>query len=213
MNKYPIHIGLISILPRSLDFDRNTHANDEIIRYKKSSHPGADLLVGFDLADDEESTDPHKWAPLAKKAHNNGLHITIHSGEGTSPDFVKKAIEIYGAQRIGHGISAIKDPEILKFVRDHDVHLELCPTSNWLTNCVKDVKDHPLPLFYKEGISISINTDDAHLMNIDLGHEYDLCQKYFGFGLKDFKKINLNTLEHSFLDPDRVAKIRQRHFS
>lgn len=213
MKKYPVQLGLISILPRSLDFERNKQANKAIIKYKKSSHPGADLLVGFDLADDEERTDPNQWAPLAKEAYDSGLHITIHSGEGTAAHFVKQAVEVYKAERIGHGISSIQDPEVLKYLKDRHIHLELCPTSNWLTNCVKKVEEHPLPQFYRHGISFSINTDDPHLMNIDLINEYNLCQTHWGFGLKDFRKINIDTLDHLFIDPDRIDNVKTRYFS
>ncbi|MBT3984641.1 MAG: adenosine deaminase [Bacteriovoracaceae bacterium] len=212
MDKYPIQIGLISIVPRSLDLEKNKLANLDIIKYKKSHHKSSDRLVGFDLADDEESTDPSLWAPLALEAREAGLQVTVHSGEGTKAEYVKTSIDTYGAKRIGHGIAIVDDQNILDYVKENNIHLEICPTSNWLTNCVPSLREHPIGELYKKGVSISINADDPQLMDIDLVNEYLVCHKYWDFGAQDFHKINRQTTEHSFLDDDIKQAILKQFF-
>ena len=91
--------------------------------------------------------------------------------------------------------------------------LEICPTSNWITSSVGSLEDHPLPLLYREGVPVSINSDDPHLFGIDLVHEYELCSRLYGFTAEDFIGINKRSVEHSFLDPDIRAEVLNSHFA
>ena len=85
-------------------------------------------------------------------------------------------------------------------------------TSNWLTRSVSSLEEHPIKNLYEDGISISINTDDAHLMGIDLIHEYELIAEKFGFSRKDFMHINKDALEHSFLPEEIKTEVRDKYF-
>jgi adenosine deaminase len=87
-------------------------------------------------------------------------------------------------------------------LKEAKIMLELCPTSNWLTRSVPSLEEHPLPRFYQTGVRVSINSDDPHLMGIDLTHEYHLCSRLFHFGIPDFQRINRDCLEASFLDDE-----------
>ena len=100
----------------------------------------------------------------------------------------------------------------MNLIKERDVHLELSVTSNWLTRCVESIETHPIKKLYEAGVSISINTDDPHLMGINLVHEYELIVDKFGLTREDFMKINKDALEHSFLPEAVKAKVRKQFF-
>lgn len=202
MNKYDIHVGLIHIMPRSLDLALNLQSTEDILRYRKSSHKNADRLFGIDLADLETPESFTDYAPSIEKAKKAGMGVTIHSGEDSSADHVRKTIEIFHADRIGHGIQIAKDPEVMKLVKDRNVALEVCPTSNWLTQCVKTIDEHPLKYLYSQGVKVTLNSDDPQIMGIDLTHEYEIAEK-LGMTKENLRQMNQWALEKSFL-PDEI---------
>jgi adenosine deaminase len=214
MKEYPIQVGLVGILPRALDHVVNQRALSELLRYAKGNHPGADRICGFDLADDEERAGPETFLPLIDRARNAGLGITVHTGENTDSSWVKRSLDIFKPDRIGHGIKIWGDETVTKLIREKDIMLEICPTSNWLTRSVASYEDHPLPGLYRNGIAVSINSDDPHLMDIDLIHEYEICVRYYHFNTEDFMRINRNTIRHSFLPKElQDYVIKKNHFA
>lgn len=212
MSKYPIQVGLIHIMPRSLDLKLNLDSTAEVLRYKKSHHKNADRLVGIDLADAETEESFTDYASSIAEARKVGMGITIHSGEDTSADHVKRTLDVFKAQRIGHGIQIARDPDIMKLVREMDVVLEVCPTSNWLTNIVKKIEQHPLKYLYDQGVKVTLNSDDPHLMGIDLVNEYTVAAEKLGMKLEQLVQMNKWALEKSFL-PLEIKKHLQKKFS
>jgi adenosine deaminase len=203
MKKYDIQAGLIFIAPRSLSLEDNHKALDDYIKYAKDD----ERLVGFDMADTENDYDTEGYKALTQKAIDSGLHITVHSGEDTTAEHVKFSIEELKAERIGHGIQIHNSPEVIELVKERNVPLEVCVTSNWLTNSVTSIEAHPIKKLYEAGVQFSINTDDPHIMNIDLVHEYALIRDKFGFSMEDFHKINKASVSHSFLNKDIQDKV------
>jgi adenosine deaminase len=212
MNSYPVQVGLIGILVRSVDPEINRRATEDLIRYAGSRHGNADRICGFDLADAEDRSRPEDFLPMVQAARRAGLGITIHSGENTSSAAVRRTLDLFAPQRIGHGIRSWGDEELLKRIREQDVMLEVCPTSNWLTNSVGSLEDHPLPRLYEAGIPVSINSDDPNLFGIDLVHEYEICSRLYGLNEQDFLRINRQTVEHSVLPEEIRAQVLARHF-
>lgn len=212
MEKYPVQVGLLHIMPRSLDMDANLQSTKDIFRYRKSHHKNADRLVGIDLADPETDESFTQYVDSIQAARKEGMGVTIHSGEDTSAEHVRKTLSVYQAQRIGHGIQIAKDPDVIKLVKDQDVALEVCPTSNWLTNCVPTLAQHPLRYLYNQKVKVTLNSDDPHLMGITLLNEYDVAEKHLGF--KDFEFVQMNkwALEKSFISND-IKKDLQKKFS
>lgn len=211
MEKYGIQVGLIHIMPRSLDLNLNLGSTKEILRYRRSHHKNADRLVGIDLADLETEESFKDYAASVSEARSAGMGVTIHSGEDSSAQHVKRTLEIFKAGRIGHGIQIAKDPEVMKLVKEQDVVLEVCPTSNWLTNIVKDIQDHPLKFLYDQGVKVTLNSDDPHLMGITLVNEYEVATR-LGFKLEELVQMNKWALEKSFV-PDEIKKDLKKKFS
>ncbi len=213
MKQYHIQVGLVGIMPRGLDDMVNSQALSELLRYAKGRHPGAERICGFDLADDEESVGPETFVPFIDRARSAGLGITVHTGENTDSGWVKRSLELFKPDRIGHGIKIWRDHAVMKRIREEEIMLEICPTSNWLTRSVPSYEGHPLPELYRSGIAISINSDDPHLMDIDLIHEYEICVRYYNFELRDFMRINRSTIRHSFLPKELQDDVFDKFFS
>jgi len=213
MERYDIEVGLIGIGVRGMKEEDNMQALLDIIKIKNGAHPHASRLVGYDLAAAEAGFETSSFLNLITVARQGGLHITIHSGEDTDAEHVRKTLNILGAERIGHGVKSWDDPAVIELIKEKDAHLELSVTSNWLTKTSLSIEDHPIKKLYESGVSISINTDDAHLMGIDLMHEYELIIDKFGFTGDDFMKINADALEHSFLPEHIKSKVREKYFS
>jgi adenosine deaminase len=213
MNTYDIQVGLIHILPRPLNPHRHAESTREFLRYKKSAHKNADRLCGFDLADSETAANPVDFIPFIEMARGTGVGITAHTGENTNAKYVEETIAAYAPSRIGHGIKIIDDRGVMELVKEKNIHLELCPTSNWLARSVDSIDSHPLPGLYRAGVSLSINSDDPHLMDIDLTGEYELAARHFNLTADDFYDMNKKAIDHSFLDPDIKKYVRAAYFS
>ncbi|MCP4148250.1 MAG: adenosine deaminase [bacterium] len=212
METYDIQVGLIHILPRPLEPNKHEISCLEFLRYKNGTHKNAHRLCGFDLADSETTTQTADFVPYVDMMRKNGVGITIHTGENTDAAHVIESIEAYNPARIGHGIKTIDDQDAMRRVIEKNIHLELNLTSNVLTNSVESAETHPLPAFYSAGIPISINSDDPHIMDIDLVDEYELAARHYNLTAEDFDKINKQTLTHSFLDKDIKTYAASRYF-
>ncbi|MDX9731008.1 MAG: adenosine deaminase [Bdellovibrionales bacterium] len=198
----PIAVGLIAIVQRIKPVSVGASVIDFAIEHK-------DTFVAVDLADNEDGFDPEPFAPLFQKARAQGLHVTIHAGEAPIPTAahnVRTAIERLGAERIGHGLQiangaqGIQDAEaILAQVVREGITLELCPTSNLLTNAVRSIGDHPFQALRAAGVPVTVNTDDPGVFDYDLTHEYDALHAAFGYGEKDFIEFAETAARASFI--------------
>lgn len=212
LSQYDIKVGLLHIMPRSLDLELNKKSTESILRYRKSHHKNADLIVGVDLADSESDESFTQYADIIAHCKKQGLGVTIHSGEDTTADHVRRTLKTFDATRIGHGIQIAKDDDVMKLVIERDVALEVCPTSNWLTHCVNELKHHPLRKLYNRGVKVTLNSDDPHIMNISLLHEYEVATKVLGFSIPELVQMNKWALEKSFL-PDDIKKDLKKKIS
>ncbi|HVK61508.1 MAG TPA: adenosine deaminase [Bdellovibrionales bacterium] len=193
--KFPVKVGLIAIIQRILPVSVAASVTDFAIANR-------DTFVGLDLADNEVGFDAKPFAKHFERAKAAGLHITIHSGEANFPEApqrVREAVELLGAERIGHGIQIFRDPKVMEFMAKNEIPLEVCPTSNWLTNAVASVKEHPIRKLMNNGVLCTINTDDPGVFAFDMIHEYEALQREQGFTLADFERCNTIAEKHSFL--------------
>ena len=196
-------VGLIGIVQKTLSLRDAAYTTDFIIAHKAS-------FVGIDMADMDIGFGIRRFAPLMLKAKQAGLHVTLHSGEENvpeAPQHVRVAIEELGAERIGHGIYVIRDPGVMDLIKRENVLLELCPTSNRLTNSVPSIRAHPLRKLMEAGVMVSINSDDPHLFGIDLCHEYDVVHNDLGLTPEDFNQINDHAAACSFLPLEEKQKV------
>ncbi len=192
---YPMRVGLICILQRILPLDVTERVTNFVLEQ-------ADSFVGIDLADNEVGFDCKPFAPFFAKAKAAGLKITVHSGEANvpeAPQYVVDAIEHLGAERIGHGVQIYRSPEVMEFVRERGVTLELCPTSNWLTQAIPNLDQHPFKVLMDFGLKVTINTDDPVIFNTDLNREYQLLHEKLGLSFAQLKACSEQARASSFI--------------
>ena len=157
-------------------------------------------VVAIDLAGPEEEGFARTYERAMKLARGYGYNITIHAGEAASGQNVIDCINILKAQRIGHGVRIKDMKDAYDLVKNTGVTLEMCPTSNIQTKAIEDFKKYPLYDFYKDGINLSINTDNRTVSNIDLTNEIKIISNEFNMSKEEYKDIYLNSVNASFAD-------------
>ena len=132
-------------------------------------------VVAFGIGGSEERGPAEWFTDVFAFAKSEGLHLVAHAGEGTSAQSIWAALEL-GAERIGHGISAIEDEALMRHLRDRGIPLEICITSNLVTGVVKRLEDHPVRRLFDAGVPITLNTDDPAMFRCSLVGEYELAK-------------------------------------
>ncbi|PSN57375.1 Adenosine deaminase [Blattella germanica] len=137
-----------------------------------------------------------------QEAYQLGIHRTIHAGESGTSEMVKRAVELYHAERIGHGYHVVDDKSIYDLVKQRGIHLENCPWSSYLTGSIPlSIKKHPIVQFAEDGVNFSLSTDDPTVTGYDLQDDYELAYNYFGLSEAHLIRANFNAARSSFL-PD-----------
>ena len=196
------HFGIVSRLIiaglRNHDPGQNTKLAEVALRYQDKG------VVGFDLAGDEAGFPADLHGEAFEKVRDSGLGITVHAGEASGYENVQYAIIAIGADRIGHGVRSIDSIATMELVRDKQVLLEICPTSNVHTGAVANLEAHPVRKFFDFGIPISIGDDDPITSRTRVSNELMLIKEAFGFTQEELLKIQFLSLEHSFLREEGI---------
>lgn len=167
-------------------------------------------VVGIDLAGDEDNYPTKEFKYLFDYANQLRIPITIHSGESTNHSEVEEAIKLH-AKRIGHGIKSIDNLDLISELKNKNILLELCPTSNVQTNSIDLYKNHPIKLFSLLGVIYSINTDNRLVSQIDLSTEYQKLIDNKLITLESIIKSNLNAIKYSFLTEEEKVSLFKKY--
>jgi adenosine deaminase len=171
-------------------------------------------VVAIDLAGDEAAYPLYLYKDIFLFARKYGIPCTIHAGETGDQNNIMLAIE-YGASRLGHGIKAKNDPELIDFIAERGVGIEMCPTSNLQTHSVNSWEEYPVRLFYEKGVKIAVCTDDPVVSNTDLSRELGILVQHFHFNTHELKEIILNSVDMSFAsqeEKERMNRVIQTQF-
>jgi adenosine deaminase len=163
-------------------------------------------LVSFGLGGPEIGVPRPQFADHFAAARAAGLRSAPHAGESTGPQTIWDALEHLGAERIGHGIAAVHDDRLMAHLREHDIALEVCPTSNVCTRAVASLAEHPLPALVAAGVPVTINSDDPPMFSTTLTDEYVVAAGLLGLDPAGVAELARQAVRHSFLDhPGKAA--------
>ena len=202
--EFGVKANLIGILSRTFGVEACDKELAAILAHR-------DKICALDLAGDEINFPAPLFVPHFKLAREAGLKITVHAGEADGPQSIWNAIELLGATRIGHGVAATQDPKLMEYMAKHNIAVESCPTSNFQTATISDLKQHPLATFLETGICVCLNTDDPAVSNITIAHEYQVAQNVLGLSDSQLTEIQRNGVRAAFLsDAEKQALLADK---
>ena len=196
-----LRANIIGILSRTYGTEACMQELDAILAHR-------DHVVAVDLAGDEFNYPAQLFQKHFKRVRDAGLHVTIHAGEADGPESVWSAIQVLGAERIGHGFRAIEDPVLIDYLAEQGIGLECCPTSNLHTSTVKNYASHPIRQLAERGVKFCLNTDDPGISAIDISHEYDIAAPAVGFTREQINQSQLDGLDMAFLSDEEKAGLQ-----
>jgi adenosine deaminase len=175
-------------------------------------------VVGFDIAGSEAGHPPTRHLDAFRRIAAANHHITIHAGEAFGLPSIWEAIQICGAERLGHGVRIVDDIEVqpdgsvklgelASFVRDRRVPLEMCPTSNVHTGVVDELADHPINLLTRLRFRVTVNTDNRLMSDVTMTSEMHALCETFGYGWSDLQWFTVNAMKSSFWPFDKRLRL------
>ncbi len=156
-------------------------------------------VVGYDLAGAEEGYPSKDHQAAFQLILSNNVNVTIHAGEAFGPESIAQAVHYCGAHRIGHGVRLRENGDLLNYINDHRVPLEMCPSSNVQTGSVADMKSHPLKFYFDFGLRVTINTDNRLITDTTLTKELGIAHREMGFTLEDLCTLIVSGFKSAFL--------------
>lgn len=169
---------------------------DLAVRYKNEH------VVGFGIGGDERRAAPELFQDVYTYCRESGLRLTAHAGETTGPESIWGTLNLK-AERIGHCLSAARDPELIEELSQRQVPIEVCLTSNLRTGCCIAIQEHPVRSYFDNGLMITLNTDDPAMFGTSLAREYQVAQENFGFTDEHLRELARNSFEASFLPAEK----------
>jgi adenosine deaminase len=164
--------------------------------------------LAFDLAGAEKDNPAKRFREAFYLVRHANLNVTVHAGEAYGPDSIHQAIHWAGADRIGHGVRLGEDVDLLEYVRDHRIPLEMCPTSNVQTGAVASIDQHPLRDYFDRGLRVTVNTDNRLMSGTTVTDELLQCAEGLHFTLEEIKNLVLAGFKSAFLRyPERKTLI------
>ncbi len=162
-------------------------------------------VVGIGLGGDERSVPAGKFRGVYELARAEGLHRCVHAGETAGPQSIWEALRELGAERIGHGTSALEDPALVEYLRERQIPLEVCVTSNYATGVIAAGEAHPVRRMFDAGLRMVINSDDPAMFRTSLQAEYERLAAEYGFSEAELRELARNSFRASFLPEAELA--------
>lgn len=169
----------------------------------------SDNIVSIDIGGSEEKFPPKPFAPVYQRAKEMGLHSVAHAGEAAGPESIWDAIDYLKVERIGHGVTAIHDSELVAYLHKRNITVEMCPTSNLRTGVIPSLQKHPIRTFFDNGIRVTANTDDPSMFNTDMNNEYLQLHRQLNFTVSELLDLTLNALDSSFLPKTQKLQMHE----
>lgn len=201
IKNFNVKANLIGIMSRTFGVEACKKELNSILSFKEK-------FVAVDLAGDELGQPGDLFIDHFSAVKKADLQITVHAGEAAGAESIWQAIKQLGAHRIGHGVNAIQDPQLLDYLAKYKIGIESCLTSNLQTSTVSTLEKHPLKQFLRHDVLATINTDDPAVEGIELKHEYESAAPRAGLTAEEIYQVQQNGLTISFLsDHEKQALI------
>jgi adenosine deaminase len=194
--------------------NRSQEAAAAVVKYRDKG------VVGFDIAGPEDGFPPTNQLETFEYLRKENAHFTIHAGEAYGLPSIWEAIQICGAERLGHGVRIIDDIDfsgdkpklgpLASYVRDRRIPLELCPTSNLQTGAAKTYSEHPIGMLAKLRFRVTLNTDNRLMSRTSMSNEMSECVKSFGWKFADLQRVTVNALKSSFIPFEERLEIIEK---
>ena len=191
--RYPIQTGVIVCGMRHMSPEISLKLADLTVAFKDKG------VVGYDLAGAEDGFPAKHHKEAFGRVHANNISCTLHAGEAYGPESIHQAIHECGTHRIGHGVRLVEDGDLLNYVNDHRIPLEMCPSSNVQTRAVKQMADHPIRLFYDLGLRVTVNTDNRLVTGTTSSRELKILQDELHFNFEELQEVILMGFKSAFL--------------
>jgi aminodeoxyfutalosine deaminase len=204
-----VRMGIIVDIPRSIKPAEGEIIADWVIE----GHAAGVIALG--LGGPEKGNPPEKFQTAFDRVRSAGIPCILHAGETEGPKSIWSALQVADSQRIGHGVRAVEDAALLAYLREKQVPLEVCPSSNICLNVFPSMAEHSLPRLMEAGLYVTINSDDPPMFNTTLTNEFLNGHKSFGWGQDTIQQLVLNAVNVTLLsEEDRAAMNRefQREF-
>jgi adenosine deaminase/aminodeoxyfutalosine deaminase len=189
---------------RHFGVDEARRVIDEAIRLKNRN------VIAIGIGGDERRAGPEQFRHVYEHAAGHGLRLTVHAGETVGPESIWGALRELKSDRIGHGLRAIDDPQLVSYLAEKQVPVEICITSNVVTGCCAAIAEHPVRRLFDAGVCIVLNTDDPDMFHTTLVNEYQLARDVFGFTEFELRQLARNSFLASFLPEDRKRELLTR---
>lgn len=200
-----VHMGLV------LDISRQITPDEGLVTAEWAVQGMGEGVVALGLGGPEVGNPPEKFVEAFDLARSAGLHSVPHAGETVGPESIWGALGALKAERIGHGVNCLQDSVLVKELRQRQIALEVCPTSNVCLKIVPGLASHPLPRLLSEGLLVSLNSDDPPMFNTTLTDEYLKAAEVFHFDVEAIEKLVFNALKVSFLPLEQKTAL-EKHF-
>jgi adenosine deaminase len=208
------NIRVESLLCGMRQNNKSQQAAAAVVKYRNKG------VVGFDIAGPEDGFPPSNQIETFEYLRKENAHFTIHAGEAYGLPSIWEAIQICGAERLGHGVRIIDDIDfsssspklgpLASYVRDRRIPLELCPTSNLQTGAAKTYAEHPIGKLAKLRFRVTLNTDNRLMSNTSMSHEMSQCVKSFDWKFIDLQRVTVNALKSSFIPFEERLEIIEK---
>jgi aminodeoxyfutalosine deaminase len=162
-------------------------------------------VVGFGIGGDEQKGPPETFKDTYSRAATHGLRLTAHAGESAGPESIWGALNLK-AERIGHGLTAGQDAELMEELAQRQVPIEICVSSNVATGVCPEIAQHPVKRYFDEGLMLTLNSDDPAMFHTSLVQEYQLVQETFGLSDEHLRELARNSFEASFLPAEKKVQ-------
>lgn len=185
------------------------HGPEKGLQYLNAATPYLGKgVIGIGLGGSEQSFPPDPYVPIYKEARERGFRLTAHAGEAAGSHSIRTAVEKLGVERVGHGVRATEDPLLMTLLLEKQIPLDMCVTSNLRTGVCKSIETHPIKEYFRQGLMVTVNSDDPTMFNTSLTQEYVTLVQKLGFDLADLRRLGANSIDASFMSEESKKAMR-----